>query len=159
MISLKRNLKKPSTEIRLLHYPPQISENGTVLSKRIGVGEHTDFGIITVLAQDSMGGLQVKPRNSDNWIDIKPIPNTLIVNLGDMMSRMTNELYLAATHRVITETFSKSRYSIPFFFDPPYDYIVEPLLSCVDEKCPPKYKPIRYGDYIKGRFEETLLLT
>jgi len=151
-IFFRQRFNKPSTLLRLLHYPP-LNERG-----RIGCNEHTDYGCLTILAQDNVGGLQVKPRNDSQWIDVVPIPDTLIINLGDMMTRWTNEDYKATPHRVITETSKKSRYSIPFFFEPNFDCLVDTLECCVTESKPKKYpNPVVYGDYLTWRLSDTFV--
>lgn len=100
----------PLILFRIFHYPakPETTDQW-------GVGEHTDYGLLTVLLQDSVGGLQVKSRGE--WIDAPPIPNTFICNIGDMLDRMTGGLYRSTPHRVLN-TSGRSRYSFPLFFDP-----------------------------------------
>ena len=89
-----------------------------------GVAQHTDYGLLTLLLQDDCGGLQV--RGSAGWIDIEPIPNTFVCNIGDMLERMTGGRYRSTLHRV-RNTSGRDRLSFPFFFDPSWDAQVQPL--------------------------------
>jgi len=105
----KRYTSDPLILFRIFHYPPQKSTG------QWGVGEHTDYGLLTILKQDNAGGLQVKAKG--RWIDAPPIPGTFICNIGDMLDRMSGGLYRSTPHRVLN-TSGRSRYSFPFFFDP-----------------------------------------
>lgn len=100
-------LDRPCAGLRLLHYPP---------GDNLGCGAHTDYGFLTLLLQDDKGGLQIQNMNGD-WEDIKPIPGTLVVNIGDMISKLLG--VTATLHRV--KSTNNHRYSIPFFFDPNFD--------------------------------------
>ena len=111
----------PLLLFRIFHYPPQQVNAG-----QWGVGEHTDYGLLTILLQDAVGGLQVKSRGE--WIDAPPIPDTLICNIGDMLDRMTGGLYRSTPHRVRNIS-GKSRLSFPLFFDPGFNRKIEPISS------------------------------
>ena len=107
--------KDPFLLFRIFHYPPDQSESW-------GVGEHTDYGLLTILKQDENGGLQIKSKGE--WIDAPPVENTFVCNIGDMLDKMTGGLYKSTPHRV-KNTSDKSRLSFPFFFDPSFDAKVE----------------------------------
>lgn len=108
-------LREPTTLFRIFNYPPDAQ---AASSERWGVGEHTDYGVLTLLKQDDVGGLQVKtPRG---WLEAPPIPGTLVCNLGDMLERMTGGLYKSTPHRVRNSA-ARDRLSFPFFFDPGWD--------------------------------------
>jgi len=109
----------PTILFRIFHYPSL-----AVSSPDWGVGEHTDYGLLTLLAQDENGGLQVK--TSGGWIDAPPIPGTLVCNIGDMLDRLTGGLYRSTPHRAKNTT-GRGRLSFPFFFDPGWDAEVRPL--------------------------------
>lgn len=108
---LKRYTADPLILFRIFHYPAQKA----TAPGQWGVGEHTDYGLLTILKQDTVGGLQVKSQGT--WIDAPPIANTFVCNIGDMLDRMTGGLYRSTPHRVLN-TSGKSRYSYPLFFDP-----------------------------------------
>lgn len=141
-----RSFENPTTFLRLLHYPPQPE---TSSDEEFGSAPHTDYGAITMLAQDSTGGLHVRHRSGD-WIEATPIPGTFVVNIGDVMARWTNDRYVSTEHRVINRG-SGHRYSIPFFFDPNMDVTIECLETCQSADTPPKYPPVQYGDYLLSR--------
>ena len=121
---------------RLLHYPPQ---NG-----------HADKDNLTILAQDDVGGLQVMNREG-NWVDGTPIRGAFVINIGDLIQKLTNDIYLANMHRVIN-TSGRERYSIPFFIDADFDAVIAPLPSCVTEANPQRYQPVTCGAHKFGRF-------
>jgi isopenicillin N synthase-like dioxygenase len=109
----------PTVLFRIFHYPPaEPGDDGW------GVGEHTDYGLLTLLAQDSNGGLQVKAP--DGWIDAPPIPGTFVCNIGDMLDRLTGGYYRSTPHRVRNSS-GNERLSFPFFFDPDFAKEVPPL--------------------------------
>jgi isopenicillin N synthase-like dioxygenase len=107
----------PTLLFRIFEYPADDGESW-------GVGEHTDYGLLTLLAQDENGGLQVKTPNG--WIDAPPIPGALVCNIGDMLDRLTGGAYRSTPHRVRNVS-GKSRLSFPFFFDPGWDAEIVPL--------------------------------
>ncbi len=108
---------KPTLLFRVFEYPAGSDEGW-------GVGEHTDYGLLTLLAQDENGGLQVKTPGG--WIEAPPISGALVVNIGDMLDRLTGGLYKSTPHRVRNVS-GKSRLSFPFFFDPGFDAEIVPL--------------------------------
>ncbi|WP_170381953.1 isopenicillin N synthase family dioxygenase [Ruegeria atlantica] len=140
-------MQNPISIQRLLHYP---SQKGVVDEKIIGIGAHTDYGNLTILAQDDVGGLQVMNREGD-WVEGSPIPGTFVINIGDLIQRLTNDVYLANMHRVIN-TSGRERYSIPFFIDADYDAVFEPLSSCISEDNPRRYGSVTCGAHKFGRF-------
>lgn len=111
----------PLVLFRVFHYPPQPS---STVSDEWGVGEHTDYGLLTMLRQDQCGGLQVKSQS--RWIDATPIPNSFVCNIGDVLDRMTGGRYRSTPHRV-RNTSGQSRLSFPFFFDPGFDAVIRPI--------------------------------
>ncbi|MER8684614.1 MULTISPECIES: 2-oxoglutarate and iron-dependent oxygenase domain-containing protein [unclassified Mesorhizobium] len=139
--------RNPISIQRLLHYPPQ---SGYVSEEIIGIGAHTDYGNLTILAQDDVGGLQVMNRDGD-WIEGVPIHGTFVINIGDLIQRLTNDVYLANMHRVVNIS-GRERYSIPFFIDADFKAIIEPLPSCVSDSNPLRYQPVTCGEHKFGRF-------
>lgn len=115
----------PTVLFRIFHYPAT-PPKGPKWQDAWGVGEHTDYGLLTLLAQDSNGGLQVKSKAG--WIEAPPIPGTLVCNIGDMLDRMTGGWYRSTPHRVLNVS-GKDRLSFPLFFDPDFDARIVPLPS------------------------------
>jgi isopenicillin N synthase-like dioxygenase len=109
----------PLVLFRVFHYPPVAAGD-----ERWGVGEHTDYGLLTILAQDATGGLMV--RSSDGWIDVPVVEGAFVVNLGDMLERMTAGRYKSTPHRV-RNTSGVDRLSFPLFLDPAWDADVRPV--------------------------------
>ena len=112
----------PLILFRIFNYPYSPRQGNAELAW--GVGEHTDYGVLTILRQDDAGGLQVRSRSQ--WIDAPPIPGSFICNIGDMLDRMTRGLYRSTPHRVLN-TAGRDRLSFPFFFDPNFDAEVRPI--------------------------------
>lgn len=119
----ERYTSDPLTLFRIFNYPPDLSPADG--KNRWGVGEHTDYGVLTILKQDDSGGLQVKSRS--RWVAAPPIPNSFVCNIGDMLDRMTRGLYRSTPHRVQNLS-GRDRLSFPFFFDPNFDVEVKPIL-------------------------------
>jgi len=121
-----------------------------------GVGEHTDYGLLTILKQDMSGGLEIKMGS--RWIDAPPVPDSFVCNLGDMLDRMTGGRYLSTPHRVQNPA-THNRISFAFFFDPDFDAIVEPIEGGVvhenkserwDRASVHEFQGT-YGDYLLGK--------
>jgi isopenicillin N synthase-like dioxygenase len=109
----------PTVLFRIFHYPPSPPD-----APGWGVGEHTDYGLLTLLAQDDNGGLQV--HTPQGWRDAPPVPDTFVCNIGDMLERLTGGFYRSTPHRV-RNTSGRGRLSFPFFLDPGFDAEVPPL--------------------------------
>lgn len=138
----------PATALRLIHYPPSPRTRPEDL---FGIHPHTDYGFLTILAQDDVGGLQI--RNVDGgWVDAPYRPECFILNIGDILARWTNGRFNSTPHRVVNRSADRSRYSIGMFFDPNLDAIVEPLslFAAAGSIARP---PIRYGDYFAMRLD------
>ncbi|RRU72080.1 isopenicillin N synthase family oxygenase [Stutzerimonas xanthomarina] len=145
-----QGLKEPMIITRMLHYPSQPAD---ARENQIGAGAHTDWGLITLLLQDEVGGLEV--RNADGeWLKAPFIENTFVVNLGDMVPVLTNGLYHSTMHRVFNSKKDTPRYSVPTFFDLDYYYeaSVVPTLRKADEVYP---APITVGGHIAAMFDKT----
>ncbi len=117
-----RYMADPLTLFRIFHYPPVTLDPDA--EEQWGVGEHTDYGVLTILRQDNVGGLQVKTEG--RWIDAPPVPDSFVCNIGDMLDRLTRGLYRSNPHRVQNVS-GRNRLSFPFFFDPGFEARVEPV--------------------------------
>jgi isopenicillin N synthase-like dioxygenase len=113
----------PLTLFRIFNYPADPTAKSD--EPRWGVGEHTDYGLLTILKQDDTGGLQVKVK--DTWTDAPPIAGAFLCNIGDMLDRMTAGLYRSTPHRVQNVT-RRNRLSFPFFFDPNFNAVIKPIV-------------------------------
>ena len=138
------------SSLRLLHYPPHPTADP---EREVGCGAHTDWGALTVLAQDDAGGLEIRDA-SGTWIAATPLPGTFIVNLGDMMARWTNDLYASTPHRVLNRSM-RDRYSAAFFFDPAFHTRVECLPTCRSADRPARYPPISSGEHLDAMYRKT----
>jgi isopenicillin N synthase-like dioxygenase len=136
---------RPMATLRLLRYPA--SGGG----ERIGAGAHTDYGNLTLLATDDVGGLEVRTRSGD-WIEAPATPRAFVVNIGDCLMRWTNDVYVSTPHRVVNRS-GRERYSIAFFFDPNPEAEVAAIPSCVSEGERARYAPILAADYLKFRLD------
>lgn len=144
-------MQEPTVLFRLFLYPP-----APVGSNEWGVGEHTDYGVLTLLLQDDVGGLQVKSQGQ--WIDAPPIPGTFVCNIGDMLERMTSGRYLSTPHRVRNSS-DRLRTSYPLFFDPSFNAHIRPLPLAADTRERPTRwdgeDPLAFtgtwGEYLVGK--------
>jgi isopenicillin N synthase-like dioxygenase len=141
----------PTITLRLLRYPPHPQ---SARANQLGAGAHTDWGGITLLAQDDLGGLEVR-NVEDKWISATPIPGTFVINLGDLMQRWTNNMYRSNMHRVRNNDSSKDRYSIPFFYSPRPDARIECLPNCSDANNPAHFEPCTAAEHIVEMFRRS----
>lgn len=139
--------------LRLLHYPPR-PDNIVADAESKVAGAHTDYGCITLLAQDDVGGLEVCNAQNE-WIAAPPIKDSIVVNIGDLMQRWTNDQYRSTAHRVASPPSNTHRYSMPFFVEPRFDSEVRCIESCVKAGEKPKYEMVTSGDWIMSRFDAT----
>ena len=142
----------PTVLFRIFHYPPIRDDADDAW----GVGEHTDYGLLTLLAQDRHGGLQVKALDG-SWIDVDPVPGAIVCNLGDMLERLTGGRYRSTPHRVLN-TSGESRLSFPYFFDPSWDATVPTLPLGPDLRTHDRWDGAdvlawdgTYGDYLTSK--------
>ncbi len=143
-------LHEPVAILRLLHYPPQ---SANPLPDEKGCGAHTDWGALTLLMQDDVGGLEVWDREH-GWLAAPPMAGAYIVNLGDMIARLTNDRYHSTQHRVINST-GRERYSVPFFFEGNVDEPVECLPGCLAPGETPRYAPTTVEGHMREMYART----
>lgn len=168
LISLSLNLSEdffdkygafrdPVAFLRLLHYPDHVLVSDKEL---IAASAHSDYGMITLLICDGVPGLQIcreKDKHPRIWEDVHHVPGAFVVNAGDLLERWTNCLFRSTLHRVVAT--GKERYSAAVFFDPNPDCIIECLETCCDEACPPRFPPIKAGEYLYERLTASYGLT
>ncbi len=143
---------RTTSNMRLNHYTlgdpvPEGERTGLAELGDVALGHHTDLGLITLLLQDDVGGLQAESAEH-GWIDVDPRPGTIVVNLADCMQVWSNDRYRAAVHRVLPMTTS-TRMSIPYFLNPPRDMAIEPIPDVADGAA--RYRPFVFRDYIDAR--------
>lgn len=132
--------RKPLMQLRLMHYPShQPGENVP-----FGVRPHSDAGAFSMLLQDDVGGLEIRDKDGE-WKFVPPIEGTFVVNIGDTIKLWTNNRFQSTPHRVIN-TRGASRYSIPFFANPDYDAVIEPIATCIDKDHPPVFDVLHCGE-------------
>jgi len=140
--------------LRALNYP---ALDKPLKAGEVRAGAHTDYGSLTILLQDSVGGLQVRNR-ARQWVDATPRPNSFVINLGDLMARWTNDRWVSTLHRVVQPPAAAQapparRQSVAFFHNVNADAVVSALPTCTDEKNPPKYPPIKAWDFLVQKHE------
>ena len=141
-----KNSSQPLSRASLVYYPDQPEKLG---KDQFGVSAHTDFGVLTVLCQDSVGGLQIQDSEG-GWFHAPPIEGTIIVNVADLLSRWTDGLYKSTPHRVINQS-GKERMSIVLAFDPNPETLIDPK-DIFGDSHKSKSEPITCGDYLVWRF-------
>jgi isopenicillin N synthase-like dioxygenase len=139
---------KPTNYLRLQYYSPQPD---IIPEHQYGIAPHTDYGFLTLLVQDNVGGLQVQTHDK-KWIDVPPLDGGIIVNTGDMLRRVSNDKIISTPHRVIN-TSGRERYSIPFFFEPNMQSIVSPISRDSTKDSKVMHQPLKYADYIMERIQ------
>lgn len=136
--------------LRLLHYPPRRPD---AAPDEKGAGAHTDWGGLTLLLQDDVGGLEVLDKD-DRWIPAPPIPGAYVVNLGDMIQRWTNGRYRSTLHRVINSS-GRERFSIPFFHEGNADYEMRCIDACLEPGEKPLSEPITVIQHLEEMYRKT----
>lgn len=140
----------PASTLRLLHYPPCRLEE----PDELGAGAHTDFGGLTILLTDEVGGLQVCDPSTNEWFDAPPITGAYVVNLGDMIARWTNDRYRSTLHRVINKS-GRERYSLPYFYSGNPNHEVSCIETCLKPGEKPKYPPVLVQDHLRAMYAKT----
>ncbi len=145
---LQQYFNPPSTALRLNHYPPNPAKGG---EEAFGSHPHTDYGFLTLLLQDNVGGLEVE-GDRGKWFPVPYRPNAFVVNIGDIFARWTNDVFRSTPHRVINKSADRDRYSIAYFFDPNLEAVID-CFPAFRETGVSKYEPIRFIDYFTGRLD------
>ncbi|KAM7199487.1 hypothetical protein V8F20_005671 [Naviculisporaceae sp. PSN 640] len=137
------------TMCRAHRYPPTTPEQA---GKTRGIGAHSDFGALTLLMQDDIGGLEVFHRPTETWHPVAPVPDAFVVNIGDMMERWTNNRYTSTLHRVITPASTRDRYSVAFFNEGLLDQVIECIPTCLEPGEKPLYEPVVVEEHLAKRY-------
>ena len=145
---------KATSSARLNHYPDHDPISGDDREGAAPLGDmalhhHTDPGALTLLHQDGVGGLQTY-SSQHGWVDVPPVPGAIFVNIGDILQVWRNDFYKAALHRVLPVPDGKQRFSMPFFYQPRANAIIEPLAI----NGPAKYSAFSWRDFIQGRIDD-----
>ena len=138
--------------LRAIHYPPITSEPKSAIRAE----QHEDINLITLLVGASADGLQILTKQNE-WVGVTSLPEQIVVNVGDMLQRLTNNRLRSTTHRVVNpprELWGTSRFSIPFFLHPKGSMSLASLQSCIDERHPKAYEDATAGEYLDERLRE-----
>jgi isopenicillin N synthase-like dioxygenase len=145
-------IEKGNSILRPIHYPPITAEPKSA----VRAGQHEDINLITLLIGASAEGLEILNKKNE-WVAVTALPDHIVVNVGDMLQRLTNNKLKSTTHRVVNpprEKWNTPRYSIPFFLHPRSDMRLDCLPQCVDAGTKPDYEPISAGEYLDERLVE-----
>lgn len=142
----------PLQRTQTIWYPPAEARSESEIIT-YGVAPHTDYGCITLLWQDDTGGLEVQNLQNE-WVSAVPIPDTLVINIGDLLCRWSNDRYRSNMHRVLNKS-GKERFSIATFYDPDFDAVIDPRDLGLPETETSHYEPVTAGAYIMKRISES----
>ncbi|WP_108262347.1 isopenicillin N synthase family dioxygenase [Mangrovicoccus ximenensis] len=142
-----KHFDNPTLFLRLLHYPEQPDEE-----QLFGSAPHTDYGFVTLLKQDDVGGLEVRNKKGE-WIPAPPIPGTFVMNVGDILAKWSNGRLVSTPHRVKNLS-KRDRYSQPFFYDPSMSALVECPAEMLAAGEVAQMEPVLYGDYLMERLNK-----
>lgn len=143
-----RRFDPPATALRLNHYPPAPADRPEDL---FGSHPHTDYGFLTILAQDDVGGLEVQTTDG-GWRAAPYVPGAFILNIGDVFARWTNDEFNSTPHRVVNPSSRRDRYSVAYFFDPNLHTMIDCLPRFRVDR-PARYEPVRFVDYFTTRLD------
>jgi isopenicillin N synthase-like dioxygenase len=152
----EQSFRGHSSSLRVINYP---APDAPPEPGQLRAGAHTDYGCMTILrADDAPGGLQVQTRGGD-WLDVQAVPDSFVVNLGDMMARWTNDRWAATLHRVAVPPDSSAgsrRQSLVFFHDPRSDAVIECIPGCSDADRPPRYESVTALEHVRAKAAKAL---
>jgi isopenicillin N synthase-like dioxygenase len=148
----EKYIKDGNSILRCIHYPPITQEPKSAIRSE----QHEDINLITLLVGASADGLQILTRQGD-WVNVTSLPGQIVVNVGDMLQRLTNNRLRSTTHRVVNpprELWHTSRFSMPFFLHPRSEMSLACLEKCIDADHPKAYENITAGEYLNERLRE-----
>lgn len=145
--------------LRAINYPEQVTPPE---ADQLRAGAHTDYGTLTVLRQEiGRGGLQVFDEHTEAWLDVPAVPDALVINIGDLMARWTNDRWTSTLHRVVNADagtgVSTRRQSMPFFHSAAYSARIEALPTCVPAGTQPAYEPVLAGQFLFGKARRSVV--
>lgn len=140
-----QTIARPTSRGSIIYYLPQPPDLG---EDQFGVAPHTDWGCLTLLAQDQTGGLEVRGRDGE-WVSAVPIAGTYVVNVGDLLARWTNDRFRSTPHRVVNRS-GRERLSCAVFVDPDRDTVISPVTP---PGVAPHYEDVTCGAYVQSRFD------
>jgi isopenicillin N synthase-like dioxygenase len=143
-------MRDPQCFLRMFHYESRLP--ATDSGPDVLTDPHTDYGLITLLATDGVAGLEVRPLGGE-WTMVQAPARSLVINLGDMLARWTNDRYMSTPHRVSAPP-SRDRYSVPFFVNPDLTTTVSCLPACVSTERPCRYQPVTAGEFLAQRIAD-----
>ena len=150
-------VRRGNSILRAIHYPP-VADRDT---PAVRAARHEDINLVTLLVGSSEAGLEILARDG-SWVPVTSIPGTIVVNVGDMMKRLTNHVLPSTPHRVVNppgEAAGRSRYSIPFFIHPHPDYVIETLPQCITPENPDRYpEPLNAHEFLLQRLRENAMM-
>jgi isopenicillin N synthase-like dioxygenase len=147
-----RHIHNGNSILRAIHYPPIMQEPKSAIRAE----QHEDINLITLLVGASADGLQILTKQNE-WVPVTSLPEQIVVNVGDMLQRLTNNKLKSTTHRVVNppkEMWGTSRFSIPFFLHPKGEMSLACLESCIDASHPKAYPDATAGEYLDERLRE-----
>jgi len=144
--------------LRAVNYP---ARDAAALPGQLRAGAHTDYGTVTILRQDAVGGLEVLDP-SGTWAGVDPVPGAFVINIGDLMARWTNDRWRSTLHRVIDppdpSAAGTRRQSMPYFQNANWSAEISCLPTCLEPGTKPRYQPVRAGPHLMGKFRRSLTL-
>jgi isopenicillin N synthase-like dioxygenase len=150
-------VRRGNSILRAIHYPP-VEDRAT---SAVRAARHEDINLVTLLIGSNEAGLEILARDG-SWVPVTSIPGTIVVNIGDMMKRLTNHVLPSTPHRVVNppgQAASQARYSIPFFMHPDPDFVIETLTQCVSAGNPDRYpEPLSAHEFLLQRLRENKML-
>ena len=155
-----RKVKQGNSILRAIHYFP-LDNSYEIADGAVRAAAHGDINLITLLMGASTEGLQILRRDGE-WIPVTALPDRIVVNVGDMLERLTNKKLKSTVHRVVnpsSESLATPRYSIPFFMHPISDMDLSCLSSCIDEQNPRQFEDITAGQFLHQRLKEIGLIS
>ena len=140
--------------LRAINYPARA---GAALPGQLRAGAHTDYGTVTILRQDAVGGLEVLGPGGA-WAGVEPVPGAFVINIGDLMARWTNDRWRSTLHRVVDPPDPARRQSMAYFQNANWSAVISCLPTCLEPGAQPCYKPVRAGPHLMGKFRRSVTL-